>query len=129
VERIRAYPGLSSETSVPALLEHKQISHITQKQVKDTLRDRVKSFGEAKLRIQSKEIGTHSIRSGEAMAMYLGGLLVYVIQLIGRWSSDSFMKYLRKQIEELTFGVLTKMLSTQMFWHIPSHTKNKTGSN
>ena len=67
------------------------------------------------------EVGTHSICSGAAMAMYLGGLPVYAIQLIGRWSSDAFMKYLRKQIEEFTLGVSTKMLTMQVFRHVPSH--------
>ena len=56
------------------------------------------------------------------MAMYLGGLPVYAIQLIGRWSSDSFMKYIQKQIKELTLGVSMKMLTVQVFRHIPSIT-------
>ena len=55
------------------------------------------------------------------MAMYLGGLPIHAIQLIGHWSSDSFMKYLHKQIEEFTLGVSTKMLTMQVFWHVPSH--------
>jgi hypothetical protein len=65
--------------------------------VKEALRDGLKAFGESKLRILASEVGTHLLRSGAAMAMYLGDLLVYAIQLIGRWSSDSFMKYLQKQ--------------------------------
>ena len=102
-----------------AVLQHNRIIHITQKQVRDALRDRVKAFSESKLCINAPEAGTHSIRLGAAMAMYLGGLPVYAIQLIGRWSSDSFMKYLRKQIEEFTLGVSMKMLTVQVFRHIP----------
>jgi hypothetical protein len=56
------------------------------------------------------------------MAMYLGGLPVYAIQLIGRWSSDSFMEYIRKRIEEFTLGVSMKILTVQVFRHIPSIT-------
>ena len=66
-----------------AVLSHGKISHDTQKQVKDALRDSVKTFGESNLRIKVTEVGTHSIISGAAMAMYLGGLPVYAIQLIG----------------------------------------------
>ena len=62
------------------------------------------------------------LRSRAAMAMYLGGLLVYAIQLIGRWSSDSFMKYIQKQIKEFTLGVSMKMLTVQVFRHLPSIT-------
>jgi hypothetical protein len=58
------------------------------------------------------------------MAMYLGGIPVYAIQLIGRWKSDSFMKYLRKQIEQFTLGISTKMLTMKVFRHVPSHTSS-----
>ena len=103
------------------MLSHGKITHVTQKQVTDALCDGVKTFGESRLQIKVTEVGTHSIRSGAAMAMYLGGLPVYAIQLIGRWKSDSFMKYLRRQIEEFTLGVSSKMLSVQIFRHAPSH--------
>ena len=43
-------------------------------------------------------------------------------ELIGRWSSNSFVRYLQKQIEEFTLGVSTKMLTVQVFCHIPSIT-------
>ena len=105
-----------------AVLRHKKIVQITQKMVKEALRDGVKAYSESKLRILASEVGTHSPRSGAAMAMYLGGLLVYAIQLIGRWSSDSFMKYIRKQIKEFTLGVSMKMLTVQVFRHIHSIT-------
>jgi len=65
------------------VLDHGQISHITQRQVKDALRDGVRTYGESKLQIKVEEVGTHSICSGAAMAMYLGCLPVYAIQLIG----------------------------------------------
>ncbi len=61
------------------------------------------------------------------MAMYLGGIPVYAIQLIGRWKSDSFMKYLWKQIEQFTLGISSKMLTMQVFWHVPSHTSSNPG--
>jgi hypothetical protein len=31
--------------------------------------------------------------------MYLGGVPVFAIMMIGRWSSDAFMKYICKQIK------------------------------
>ena len=111
VKRIGSYPGSLMTTKVSAVLVHGRISHITQKQVNDALRDRVKAYGKSKLQILASEVGTHSLRSGSAMAMYLGGIPVYAIQLIGRWKSDSFMKYLRKQIEQFTLGISSKMLT------------------
>ena len=55
------------------------------------------------------------------MAMYLGGVPVFAIMMIGRWSSDAFMKYIRKQIEQFTFDVSSRMLTTQHFRHVPNH--------
>ena len=60
------------------------------------------------------------------MAMYLGGVPVFAIQIIGRWSSDAFMRYIRKQVEEFTFDVSARMLTMQTFMHStnpnqPSH--------
>ena len=68
----------------------------------------VKSYGKSKLKILKSEVGTHSLGSGSAMTMYLGEIPVYAIQLIGRWKSDSFMKYLRKQIKQFTLGISSK---------------------
>ena len=69
---------------------------------------RVKFYGKSKLQILKSEVGTHSLRLGSAMTMYLGEIPVYAIQLIGRWKSDSFMKYLRKQIKQFTLGIASK---------------------
>jgi hypothetical protein len=46
-------------------------------------------------RFKAEDIGTHSISSGAAMAMYLAGVKVETIQMIGRWKSRSLMRYLR----------------------------------
>lgn len=121
VARIAAYPGANEATPVSAVWRYNQLSHITADEVTNTLRDAVKAHGEDDLRIYQNEIGTHSIRSGAAMAMYLGGVPVFAIMMIGRWSSDAFMKYIRKQIEEFTFDVSSKMLTMQHFRHVPHH--------
>jgi hypothetical protein len=51
--------------------------------------------------------------------MYLGEIPVYTIMLIGRWSSDAFLHYIRKQVEQFSRNVLKKMLTFQSFCHIP----------
>ena len=124
VKHISLYPGASKATPVSAVLQHKRIVHITKKQVNDALQDGVKAYRESKLCINASEVGTHSLHFGAAMEMYLGGLPVYAIQLIGRWSSDSFMKYLHKQIKEFTLGVSMKMLTVQVFCHNSSITSS-----
>jgi len=56
----------------------------------------VHTTGEDLIGIKADEVGCHSIRSGAAMAMYLGECPVYVMMMIGRWASDAFLRYIRK---------------------------------
>jgi hypothetical protein len=80
----------------------------------------VGAIGETRLGITKEEVGTHSIRSGAAMAMYLGECPVYTVMLIGRWSSDAFLRYIRKQVMEFSHNVSKKMLKFQNYCHIPN---------
>lgn len=54
------------------------------------------------------------------MAMYLDEVPVYTIMLIGRWSSDAFLLYIRKQVEQFSHNVSTRMIRNLDFSHIPS---------
>jgi hypothetical protein len=62
------------------------------------------------LGFESYEIGLHPLRSGAAMVMYLTNIPVYTIMLIGRWSSDAFMRYIRRQFKEFSAGVSSAMI-------------------
>ena len=53
------------------------------------------------------------------MAMYLGEFPVYTIMMIGRWSSDAFLRYIRKQVEQFSHNVLSRMLKFEMHKHLP----------
>jgi hypothetical protein len=61
-------------------------------QVINSLQDMVGAIVETQLGIAKHEIGTHLIRSGAAMVMYLNECPVYTIMLIGCWSSDAFLR-------------------------------------
>jgi hypothetical protein len=124
VKRIKKYPGSSQHTPISTVLNHGIIEHVTSDHVIDALRDAVGAIGEARLGFKKENVGTHSIRSGAAMAMYLGECPVFMIMLIGRWSSDAFLRYIRKQVMEFSQNVAKKMLSCQNFRHIPDiHTR------
>ena len=64
--------------------------------------NRVFTIGKTKLGICLSEFGTRSIHSGEVMAMYLAGVPIFSIMLIGRWSSTAFLKCIRKQVQEIS---------------------------
>ncbi len=84
------------------------------------LRDAVGAIREVKLGIKKDNVGTHSIRWGVAMLMYLGECPVFMIMItIGRWSSNAFLRYIRKQVMNFSQTVARRMLSCQNFRHIP----------
>jgi hypothetical protein len=119
VRRIRSYPGTSDDTPMSAVWRNDRIEHITSSEMVEALRAAVGALGEEKLGILMREVGTHSVRSGAAMAMYLGECPVYTIMMIGRWSSDAFLRYIRKQIEQFSHNVSCKMLKFETHRHIP----------
>jgi hypothetical protein len=83
------------------------------------IRQAVYSLGHAVLGLSPEEVGTHSNRSGGAMGMFLAGTPVYTIMLMGRWSSDAFMRYIRKQVLSLSHGIAAKMLTYEQFYTVP----------
>ena len=71
------------------------------------------------LRFTAGEVGLHSIRSGAVMAMYLNKIPVFTIMLIGCWSSDAFLHYIWKQVQEFSKGVSSAMITSDDFFTIP----------
>ena len=121
VTRIRGYPGANDDTPVSAVWKHDRIQHVTSEDMINALRDAVAATGEASLGFKAEDVGTHSIRSGSAMAMYLGECPVYTIMMIGRWSSDAFLKYIRKQVEQFSHKVSERMVRFVSHRHVPDY--------
>jgi hypothetical protein len=71
------------------------------------------------------QIGLHFARSGTAMAMYLAGVPIFTIMLLGRWSSDAFLCYIQKQVKEFSKGISSKMIQNTNFFTIPSISEEK----
>jgi hypothetical protein len=105
VQRIWSYNGTDSNTRVSAYISNGVVEHVALAQVINALRDVVGAIGETQLGIAKHKIGTHSIRSGAAMAMYLGGCPVYTIMLISHWLSNAFLRYIRKHVMEFSHNM------------------------
>ena len=75
-------------------------------------------YGEVRLGFLASRIGTHSLRAGAAMAMFLAGVPVETIQLIGRWRSQMFMRFIRIQVQQMTKGVADVMTANPNFFTI-----------
>ncbi len=83
------------------------------------LRMAAASLGPDELSFTPDQIGLHSDRSGAAMAMYLAGVPVFTIMLLGCWSSDAFLHYIQKQVHEFSTGISSKMLLNEDFYTVP----------
>jgi hypothetical protein len=124
VIRIRSYASVmiqgTTNVGINALefADGSGLGGISSKEVLKQLRDAATAVGEKKLGFPVDCIGTHSIRAGAAMAMFLAGVPCETIQLIGRWRSRTFMKYLRIQVTALTRGVTTKKTSLDSFFTV-----------
>ena len=85
-----------------------------------SLQAAAQAIGEGSRSFKPTDIGTHSLRSGAVMAMYLDEVPVYTIMLIGRWSSDAFLLYSCKQVEQFSQNVSSRMIRNLSFTHIPN---------
>ena len=94
-----------------------------------TLRAVVEDLGLGILGYTKDEIGTHSLRSGCAMALHLAGVPVYMMTVIGRWSSEAFMVYIQRQVKEFATNVSAKMIQQEPFYIIPAYATIFSGSN
>ena len=83
------------------------------------LRDAVCAIGEDMLGLKAEKLGTHSQISGAEMVMYLGECPVYTIMMIGRWSSDAFLRYIKKQVEQFSHNIYRRIIWFQFHHHIP----------
>ena len=91
VNQIWSYQGTTESTQVSTVWHHDRREQITSHQVITSLRAACATIGSDRLSFEPDKIGTHSLQSGAAMEMYLAGVPVYTIMLIGRWSSDIFL--------------------------------------
>ncbi len=113
--RIWKYPGITEDTSVCTVWNHARREQIKSRQVITSLRSACATIGSTCLGFDPIEIGAHSLRLGSAMEMYLAGVPVYTIMLIGRWLSDAFLHYIRKQVKQFSQDVAKKMLTHRSF--------------
>ncbi len=122
VHCIQSYDKTDNNTPISAFLQFSHINHVTSKQVIAAIRDGVQAIGEDVLHIKKSKIGKHSIRSGAAMAMFLSDCSVCLIMMIGCWSSNAFLRYIRKQVKQFSHNVLLKMAKQKFHRHISTYT-------
>lgn len=63
-------------------------------------------------------IGSHSLRAGGATILKAAGHDDLTIMLMGRWSSNTYMTYIRTQIAEVTAGLARDMARRLTFHNV-----------
>jgi hypothetical protein len=127
--RILGYDKTTVKTTVNTFFDTTtgKLGWITAKQSRECLRSTVRIIGQHKLGIDLNRVGTHSLRTSCAMLMYLAKTRTATIMLLGRWKSDAFLLYLRKQVKEFTSGVSDMMVhQAPTFYTVPTPQSRET---
>jgi hypothetical protein len=126
IRRLLRLPGVHPSTTVDTFMDpsNGNPSRFTAAGLLALFRANARAMGQENLGFPAELLGTHSNRSAAAMAMYLNGIPPYTIMLLGRWSSDAFLLYIRKQVQEFSRGVSSRMINTSSFYTIPDEVAN-----
>ena len=114
-KRILGYKGTDINSYVNTIMINNILFKIKNDDVIKRLRQVVRIFGKDDLGFNEMEIGTHSIRSSTAMQLHINKIPTYTIMLLGRWSCDAFMRYIRSQVQEFSSGLSEVMVQKEFF--------------
>ncbi len=85
----------------------------------DAVKDAVKALrltGKAGFKLS--RIGSHSLRAGGAMALYLNKKSALEIQRAGRWTSNTFLEYIHSQLDVSSQGLAQAMANDIPFMNM-----------
>ena len=122
IRRILSLPGTNCTTPINTYLSGTCLFGLTATTALNRLRCHASKLGSSHLGFLPVDIGLHSIRTSAAMAMVLSGIPVYMIMLIGRWKSDAFLTYIRKQVAEFSSTASSKMITIKTLFQPPDAT-------
>ena len=125
IQQILSYPGISINSSICTHMIDGKLLDFTQDDLISSYQSNAASIDEYKLGFKPEDIGTHSNRCAAAMAMFMDDTPVYMIMLMGWWSSDAFLKYVRRQVLYFSKGVSIPMIRNDILFTIPEHLSNQ----
>jgi hypothetical protein len=118
VKRILAnVPGACGTTTINTMCLEDDTFLLSSSYLRDQLRHSCTLMGaSATFGFDATEIGTKSLRSGAAMALFLMDYSIARIMILGRWSSDAFLVYIRPQVLEWTNNMSNDMIHNDSFF-------------
>jgi hypothetical protein len=118
VKRILAtVPDACGTTTINTMCFDNDTFLLSSTYLRDQLRHSCTIMGEsATFGFDASEIGTKSLRSGAAMALFLMDYSTERIMILGRWSSNAFLVYIRPQVLERTNNMGNDMIHNDSFF-------------
>ena len=114
---LRTVPTAGPDTPVSAIYPNNGHSKVTAETLRRNLRLACTlGGGKEVFGYEAADIGTRSIRSGAAMGLFLMNHPVAKIMILGRWSSDAFLDYIRPQVLEWTNQMSADMIRNNSFF-------------
>jgi hypothetical protein len=114
---LRNVPNAGPETPISTIPRAGGTREITSSELRWSLRSAcTKGGGVSAFGYSANDIGTRSIRSGAAMGLFLMNHPVSKIMILGRWSSDAFLDYIRPQVLEWTNQLSRDMIRNDSFF-------------
>lgn len=125
---LRHFPKAGNNNTICSLRDHhsgKRVE-ISSTGVAELLRKTCRLHG-AKNRFGFKpeDLGSRSIRSGAAMSLFMMNHSTERIKILGRWSSDAFLVYIRPQVLEWTNTMAKDMTQVKNFLDLNFHDKQR----
>ena len=117
VDRIyRTVPFAGPDTTINTIYLHNRREQISGASIRKHMRSTCTAKGgKSTFGFDAHDIGTKSIRSGAAMGLFLMNIPVQKIKMMGRWSSDAFLVYIRPQVLEWTNDLSQNMIHINSF--------------
>jgi hypothetical protein len=114
--RFLAARALSQGNRETLICKYSPTRHITARTIQTTLLRAAKRCNLSARGYDYNRIGTHSIRAAGAMALYLNKVDPSLIQLMGRWRSQTWLTYIHSQIAATT-QALSRIMGRPILFH------------
>ena len=98
--------------------ERGQRCQVRSSDIVDTIRLASQACGLESYGYDLDRIGSHSIRAAGATHLKISGYDHDMIQKMGRWRGETYLRYIQTQIGELTAGVATAMSKLRWFHNV-----------
>ena len=119
ITRIREYPGTTDTLTVNTVRIGPKNLAINSKTILKHIRSNVTAIGEDTIGFTVEEAGCHCIRSSFAVFLYINKIRSEKNMLQGRWRSQAFLAYIKKQVNEFSRDLSEVIINRTDFFTMP----------